>query len=380
MVLDNGIFETAEQLSFVAVDGNAITPTTNGLIPVGVNTIQTFTYTVPQDATYEGGETHARFRLSTTGDLLPTGLALDGEVEDYWFPVAKVGNYVWEDNDLFGNQNEDPTEYAINDFNVQLTYTDENGTPIVYETTTANLAGTDGKYFFCGLIEGTYEVSYNQYPQGMISAIPNNANDDNVDNDGNTFSFSIGEYANLLPTGEYGTGDTPGQLANHPDDQEQINIDFAFVDEPTILSSLALVDVAPAADCGHYYATYEMCVKNGEMALLENINAMLPLADNSQLGTTFIQVIEAPEYVSSTTGDAPVLNAAFDGMGNNNLFDGASGVLAEGEQVCLHVVIEIDPEADNAPTNPSLQASVDGGARRILATLEILEQQMTLQL
>ncbi|MEY3274931.1 MAG: hypothetical protein RL153_196, partial [Verrucomicrobiota bacterium] len=40
-----------------------------------------FTFTVPASAT--PGATHARFRLSSQGKLLPSGLAGDGEVEDY---------------------------------------------------------------------------------------------------------------------------------------------------------------------------------------------------------------------------------------------------------------------------------------------------------
>jgi hypothetical protein len=49
---------------------------------------QLLTFTVPLDTggNIVYGTTYARFRLSTTGGLLPTGLAGDGEVEDY--PVA----------------------------------------------------------------------------------------------------------------------------------------------------------------------------------------------------------------------------------------------------------------------------------------------------
>lgn len=50
----------------------------NGNVIAGVNQI---TVDVPSDAL--NGDTAARFRLSTAGSLLPTGPALDGEVEDY---------------------------------------------------------------------------------------------------------------------------------------------------------------------------------------------------------------------------------------------------------------------------------------------------------
>jgi len=50
----------------------------SGWVAVGGNTI---TFSIPNDAVL--GDTHARFRLSTTGNLAPTGQAADGEVEDY---------------------------------------------------------------------------------------------------------------------------------------------------------------------------------------------------------------------------------------------------------------------------------------------------------
>ncbi|MEZ6035747.1 MAG: LamG-like jellyroll fold domain-containing protein [Planctomycetaceae bacterium] len=56
--------------------------TTNGL--------QNLVFQIPRDIGLNviEGTTYARFRLSTAGDLDPTGLALDGEVEDYAITVA----------------------------------------------------------------------------------------------------------------------------------------------------------------------------------------------------------------------------------------------------------------------------------------------------
>ena len=60
---------------------------------------QSLTFTVPQDTggNIAYGTTYARFRLSTAGGLLPTGLAGNGEVEDYpvavtWFGPAQALN------------------------------------------------------------------------------------------------------------------------------------------------------------------------------------------------------------------------------------------------------------------------------------------------
>lgn len=52
--------------------------------------VQTLSFPVPQDtgANVEDGVTYARFRLSTSGGLSPTGLAQDGEVEDYQVTIV----------------------------------------------------------------------------------------------------------------------------------------------------------------------------------------------------------------------------------------------------------------------------------------------------
>ena len=49
---------------------------------------QTLTFDVPADATI--GTTYARFRLSSTGGLDVTGLAADGEVEDYQVEIERA--------------------------------------------------------------------------------------------------------------------------------------------------------------------------------------------------------------------------------------------------------------------------------------------------
>jgi hypothetical protein len=51
---------------------------TNFAVVAGTNSVS---FTVPETAV--AGTTFARFRLSSTGGLAPTGQAADGEVEDY---------------------------------------------------------------------------------------------------------------------------------------------------------------------------------------------------------------------------------------------------------------------------------------------------------
>ncbi|QDU28544.1 Hemolysin, chromosomal [Anatilimnocola aggregata] len=66
----NGMFDAAEKIA----SGLSVT--------TGANT---FAVTVPDNAVT--GTTYARFRISTAGSTLPTGLANDGEVEDYQLTI-----------------------------------------------------------------------------------------------------------------------------------------------------------------------------------------------------------------------------------------------------------------------------------------------------
>ena len=74
------------------------------------------TLSIPADAAL--GHTVARFRFSTTADLTPTGLALDGEVEDYSVNVAPAADLVLTqtllDSQLFDSQLSTLTLHATN--------------------------------------------------------------------------------------------------------------------------------------------------------------------------------------------------------------------------------------------------------------------------
>ena len=360
----------SEQIEWTKINGvDLAAPTVEGLLPQGADMVQEICFHVPETATFEGGETHLRFRMSTAGGLGLTGMALDGEVEDYWLPFAKVGNYAWDDHDLEGDQSEDPAAYAINGQPIQLVYAGPDGTlgnndDIIYETTTANLDGTDGKYLFCGLTEGTYKVQYTEYPDGMISAIPDHTGDDETDSDGTSQTFSISGYPFNLPTGENSTGDTPNGVNNYPDDQDDWTVDFAFVQEPKILAALNIsgIDFASSGTCGNFNATFDICIKNPELVPLANPQAQLDFASANAFGSAFIGLVGAPQIISSTAASNPALNTAFDGAANAQLFDGNSGLLEQGQQICLRFTIEVAPEAAGAPLQPKMQAMVSGGA------------------
>lgn len=81
------------------------------------NGVQVLSFNVPQDAgdNVVYGTTYARFRLSTSGGLLPSGLAEDGEVEDHLVRIQArvVGRHVfynrssWDGNDSGPNADDD---------------------------------------------------------------------------------------------------------------------------------------------------------------------------------------------------------------------------------------------------------------------------------
>lgn len=74
----NGVFDHSTELFIPSAIANN-----------GVNTLH---YAVPHDAV--PGETYIRFRLSEAGSLLPEGLALTGEVEDYRITIDEPGSVV----------------------------------------------------------------------------------------------------------------------------------------------------------------------------------------------------------------------------------------------------------------------------------------------
>jgi hypothetical protein len=135
----NDVFEANEQIVF-NVDG------VNGVLGAGTDVVTDLCFDVPVDAVFEGLETHLRFRLSCDGNLGPDGLAADGEVEDYYQPLAKLGDFVWED--VNGNGIQDAGEPGLGGLTVTLDVTDANGNPYQATTTTA----ANGMYMFFGLL------------------------------------------------------------------------------------------------------------------------------------------------------------------------------------------------------------------------------------
>ena len=214
-----------EFVLFTTVDGGALA-SVNGPIPNGTST-QTFCFDVPATATFDGGETHMRFRLSMNGTNSYNGLVTSGEVEDYYYPLAKLGNLVWEDYSFDGVQ--DTGEPGIENVEVQLTWAGPDNDLAMTADNVVYTVMTDmnGNYYFCGLIPSNYEVGVVS-PGGLTPTDANNGNDDFDDSDYMSQVVNITDPINL-PTSEDGLTDNPGGIDNYPDASDDLSVDFGFV-------------------------------------------------------------------------------------------------------------------------------------------------------
>lgn len=242
-----------ELITWTNVNGVGVS-TTDGNVAAGTISHE-YCFLVPVGATFDGGETHARFRLSTAGGLNYDGAAADGEIEDYWQPLAKVGNLVWEDTDVKGDQNE-PSSNGINGITVDLIYAGQDGNlgtadDLTISSLTANDGTTDGMYGFCGLIPGNYRIQVPTIPTFTEGAgsptLANTGSDDNLDSDSTFVDFTISYPFTSLATGENGTGDNPGTFNNFPDNQDDLSFDFGYV-PPTVVPACTTNCPCPDGD------------------------------------------------------------------------------------------------------------------------------------
>ena len=136
-----------ENLVFTSIDGSGITPTTDAPVANGVGTY-IYCFDVPAGASFPTQELFMRVRLSMNGGLPYDGPADSGEVEDYYEPLSKIGNVVWED--INGNALQDAGEPGVMGAVVTITGTDLQGNNVQESVTT----GPDGMYMFPGLLPG----------------------------------------------------------------------------------------------------------------------------------------------------------------------------------------------------------------------------------
>ena len=247
--------DSAEKLTFTSINGSPVS-TQDGLIVNGSATRQ-YCFDVPSDATFDGGETHMRFRVSTAGGLDATGAASDGEVEDYYAPLACVGNLVWQDTNTLNNV-QDASDPGIPNLDVRLVWAGADdaitttaadstaqGDDRIYTVQTA----ADGTYSFCGLIPDatdTYRIDIPEAPTSFtLAVVPNSGqsgvDDVTTDSDGVQTTvgqpvtgplFTIDDPINLY-LNEDGESDNPGALNGTPDARDDLRFDFGFTAEGT---------------------------------------------------------------------------------------------------------------------------------------------------
>ncbi len=243
-------------------DANEALAFADSSVPVGGVTDQNYCFTVPPGATFGGGETHMRFRLSSAGGLSFNGPADNGEVEDYYRTLACVGNMVWFDADGDHTQNGEATAtHGLNGVGVQLVWAgpdgvlDSGGDDLIYSTMTANDGSDNGIYSFCGLAPGTYRTQIPSPPVSYpLAATAGQGGDEDKDSDGTQAggsgtpvtgaSFTIGDPIGLR-TVEDGLGDK--RINGYPDARDNVSFDYGFREGAPTSIQLASFSATPQA-------------------------------------------------------------------------------------------------------------------------------------
>jgi hypothetical protein len=135
------------------------------VVNAGLNPINNIP--VPADAV--SGQSFTRFRLSTQTNLQPTGLATDGEVEDYQVTIAgggRIGHYVFCDAN--GNGQMDGSEPGIANVAIRL-FNKVGPQPVKVSKA---LSGENGYYRFFNVPQGEYSITVDEssLPDGASSS------------------------------------------------------------------------------------------------------------------------------------------------------------------------------------------------------------------
>ncbi|WP_196199036.1 SdrD B-like domain-containing protein, partial [Staphylococcus epidermidis] len=104
----------------------------------------------------------------------------------YKTPKYSVGDYVWEDTNKDGIQ--DDNEKGIS--NVKVTLKNKNGDTIGTTTTDSN-----GKYEFTGLENGDYTIEF-ETPEGYTSTKQNSGSDEGKDSNGTKTTVTVKDADN----------------------------------------------------------------------------------------------------------------------------------------------------------------------------------------
>jgi hypothetical protein len=143
-------------------------------------------------------------------------------------------------------------------------------------------------------------------------------------------------------------GDTGGS-----DDPLALNL-------PSISAAKSIVgiDFASSGTTGNFNVTFDMVVENTGNVDLTNLTLIDDLA--TEFGTSFVNVVTAPQIVASTATTNPATNAGYSGMGANTDLLSGGGTLEPGQQFTVRVEIELS--SSTALETASNQATAGGDA------------------
>lgn len=222
---------------------------------------------------------------------------------------SAVGNYVWEDLDSDGIQDDD--EPGVAGFPVKLVGEDLDGNPVSLTTAT----NENGAYSFKGLASGTYRVTFD--PNGLTSNTTftqqNAGDDDTVDSDGDVATGQTAEFA-LAPDSADPSWDQGLVIDRNVD----ITVDKRLVSQSE-----------PDSE-NRATVTYEVEVANAGTA-----EGVYDLSDKLKFGGSI--VIDEVSASNTDPGDI-VVNPDFDGVDDTKLVEAQK--LPGGKSHVYQVVVE----------------------------------------
>ena len=171
----NCTIEVLSQVSLAGNDGELTINVTGGTPP--------YTYL------WDGGQTSQSLSGLSAGDYSATVTDANGcqtSCSATLAPPAKIGDFVWNDEDRDGIQ--DPGEEGIEGVMVILQLPGES-TPIDIDTT---FTDADGLYFF-NVLPGEYKVTF-VLPDGLIFSDPDQGTNDAIDSDADPTTGMTGVY------------------------------------------------------------------------------------------------------------------------------------------------------------------------------------------
>ncbi|MBK8624415.1 MAG: HYR domain-containing protein [Saprospiraceae bacterium] len=168
-----------------------------------------------------------------------------------------------------------------------------------------------------------------------------------------------------------GNGTGMGGLAIGDED----NMDVARVSVPNISLNKSVVSINPASsgNVSNNDVTFALRIENTGN---ENLT-MLTLSDDfiSQFGGSFVRIVTMPSIFSSTATTNPVLNPAFNGGVNDEIFNGLTGNFAPTQNLVVRLTLELN---DVNPADPLVNEAFTSGKDRFDSVVRDTAQAMVM--